>query len=766
MKIKFIEIQNFRKLKSCRIELSEQKTVFVGANNSGKTSSMDALIKFLTGKNKFTINDITISNWVSINAIGNLWENEVKKEDLSASVWTDSMPALDIWIEVTENEVHHITHLLPTLDWDGEAIGIRLLLEPKNNEYFYKDYHEAFNNASKIISTAQEKEGEKAVSLKLWPKDMRDFLDRKLENYFNLRAYILDPIKLVDIKDGNAFPQKLPDNSEPIQANPFKGLIRIDCINAQRGFSDPDVKTENDGENPSEKGNLSTQLRNYYDKHINPEELPDIKDIDALQAIGIAQGMFDEKLKDGFKDAISELEEIGYPGFTDPLITISSKIKPIDTLKHNSAVQFDVIKDNPDCPKLPERYNGLGYQNLISMVFKLMRFRDDWMLVGKAAKEKAKDDESYNIPPLHLVLIEEPEAHLHAQVQQVFIRKAYSILRNHKRLGTEKNLTTQLVVSTHSSNIAHAVDFADLRYFRRKPANQLEKVPTSTVVNLSEVFGKDDDTAKFATRYLKSTHCDLFFADAAILIEGPAERMLLPHFIESKYPKLNESYISVLEIGGSHAHRMKPLIEHLGLITLIITDLDSAEFEGHHKSSPPIRGRKLITNNSTLKDWVPKVREIDELLDLSSEDKITGSDTTKYIRVAYQIPKEISINSKSEEALSSTFEDSLLFHNLDVFKNITGESLLMKEFSECVKSKTTASELEDGFYEALNKYGSKKAEFALELLFSKEPQSLEVPNYISEGLDWLCGQLEKKQKDIVDTEVVTNQDVNSGEKDD
>ena len=42
----------------------------------------------------------------------------------------------------------------------------------------------------------------------------------------------------------------------------------------------------------------------------------------------------------------------------------------------------------------------------------------------------------------------------------------------------------------------------------------------SNVINLSEVFGNEDDTAMFVSRYIKSTHCDLFFADASILIEG------------------------------------------------------------------------------------------------------------------------------------------------------------------------------------------------------------------------------------------------------
>lgn len=51
MKIDFIHIQNFRKLKDCRIDFSEKETIFVGANNSGKTTAMDAMIKFLKKTN-------------------------------------------------------------------------------------------------------------------------------------------------------------------------------------------------------------------------------------------------------------------------------------------------------------------------------------------------------------------------------------------------------------------------------------------------------------------------------------------------------------------------------------------------------------------------------------------------------------------------------------------------------------------------------------------------------------------------------------------
>ena len=72
MQIAFVEIQNFRKLKAIRIEFADQETVFVGANNSGKTSAMDALILFLIRRRRkdIAITDFTLSNWSAIDSLG------------------------------------------------------------------------------------------------------------------------------------------------------------------------------------------------------------------------------------------------------------------------------------------------------------------------------------------------------------------------------------------------------------------------------------------------------------------------------------------------------------------------------------------------------------------------------------------------------------------------------------------------------------------------------------------------------------------------
>ncbi|KTD73773.1 ATP-dependent endonuclease [Legionella tucsonensis] len=737
MQIAHIDIQNFRKLKACRVELSQKETIFVGANNSGKTSAMDALILFLkcSKRRDISTSDFTLSNWVEINKIAESWivNTDENKMLISTSSWVPFLPAIDVWIKIEDDEIHYVSHLLPTLDWTGDLLGVRLIFEPKNIEVLYNEFTEAYVSARDTTERHNvDKSEDQHLSISLWPKSMHDFLNRELHKYFIINAYLLDPEKQSDI-------QSLPLGIEPLDFEPFDGLIKIDIINAQRGFSD--VNADEGSTNSNRR--LSSQLKQYYSKHLDPTELPDENDLDALSAIDMARAAFDEKLKVSFNSALCELEGLNYPGFGNPQIVLSSKVDPLGGLNHNAAVQFSVIT-NDDLSgimplRLPEQYNGLGYQNLISMVFHLIRFRDEWMRVGKAGKKKS--DSNKFMEPLHLVLIEEPEAHLHAQVQQVFIKNSYKVLRNHDSLGDNKHFHTQMVVSTHSSHIAHEIDFTCLRYFKRHPAEGDNPVPSATVVNLTKTFGSDADTSKFATRYLKTTHCDLFFADAAILVEGPAERMLIPHFICSKFPLLAKSYISLLEIGGSHAHRLKPLIEALGLLTLVITDLDS--LIGREKAPPEI-GKNQLTGNETLKKWIPQNDELDKLLNTSYENKETGDGK---IRVAYQYSLAVTLeNNKKQDVIPYTFEDALVLSNFEFFRSKKDARGLMKKMVEAV-NKPTLKEACEKMFEDLKT--GKKAEMALELLYSTDPSHLLPPKYIHEGLKWLEQKISLRNKDYI-----------------
>ena len=737
MHIVFVEIQNFRKLKACRVEIAQRETIFVGANNSGKTSAMDALILFLkkSRRKDFSTTDFTLSNWSFLNHLGTQWiaaaEEPIPVFDFDA--WLPLLPSVDVWLKAGEQDLHRLAHLLPTLDWKPEELlGVRLVLAPKNIEQLYTDFRDAYQSARDAESTSANTD----LPPSLWPISMRDYLDRRLHSQLEVQSHILDPAQLQNSVQGIAKPQSLPADSDPLKKDPFDGLIKIDVITAQRGFSDP--KT---GDEPHTGfASLSAQLRRYFSKHLNPSDAPDASDIEALEAIEAARTVFNETLMTSFQPAIGELESLNYPGFSDPKISIISKIDPRDSLDHEAAVRFDL--PGSDSLFLPEKYNGLGNQNLISMVFNLIRFRDEWMRVGKAAKNQDSNDA---IEPLHLVLVEEPEAHLHAQVQQVFIKKSYDVLRCHATIPGS-SVSTQMIVSTHSSHIAHELDFSCLRYFRREPATEKGDIPTATVINLSQTFGNHDETSKFVTRYLRTTHCDLFFADAVILVEGAAERMLIPHFVRAKFPKLNQCYISLLEIGGAHAHRLKPLLDTLGLLSLVVTDLDSI-LETSTDKAPPERGKGYRTGNTTLKRWVPKIESLDYLLDLPDDAKQTADGL---IRVAYQCPiiLEYRQGEGKCEAIPYTFEDSLALSNLTMFRGYVKPVGLLKKLQAAL-GKDTLEDASIDMFDSLEK-GS-KAEMALDLLDRSEPDQLEPPGYIAGGLSWLEKNLERRKVDAINT---------------
>ena len=235
MHIEFVEIQNFRKLRSCRVELSEKTTVFVGANNSGKTSAMDALILFLLEKKRFTTTDFTLSNWIEINKIGDSWvknDSENASPNLSIETWQKYLPCIDVWIKTENKEIHYVSKIIPTLGWAGGLLGIRLRLEPENIEELYKDYLSSFKSAKETIKAAKNQEGKKKSKLELWPRTMREFLDKRLRNLFTVRSYILDPTKSISPKKGIAQPQELYTDAPPLIEDPFKGLIKIDKIDA------------------------------------------------------------------------------------------------------------------------------------------------------------------------------------------------------------------------------------------------------------------------------------------------------------------------------------------------------------------------------------------------------------------------------------------------------------------------------------------------------------------------------------------------------
>ena len=384
----------------------------------------------------------------------------------------------------------------------------------------------------------------------------------------------------------------------------------------------------------------------------------------------------------------------------------------------------------------------------------LMAYRDHWMRVGKDSVQLEHERE--RIAPLHLVLVEEPEAHLHVQVQQVFINNAYRLLRNHSELADSEVFCTQLIVSTHSSHVAHEVDFANLRYFRRRAATSPRETATTTVINLSLVFGGEDETRRFVKRYLKATHCDLFFADGIIFVEGQAERLLLPHFIRSQFVALSRQYITLIELGGSHAHRFAPLVDELGVTTLVIADLDAVIAHKTKdkndkpktvlKSTRPEYGKMQRTANSVLKFWHPKKKLIDELAVLNENEHLCQNCDGYALYVTYQKPIQVD----STSVIPRTFEDALILENRETLLGIKGSST-SKKIQAIVERGSTGEALADELFDFLK--DAEKAAFALDCLMLEDPAALKAPAYIKNGLSWLENALSAASIDSATSDV-------------
>src|SRR5690606_24780316 len=114
----------------------------------------------------------------------------------------------------------------------------------------------------------------------------------------------------------------------------------------------------------------------------------------------------------------------------------------------NTTVVYKHDTDN----HLPEHYNGLGYMNLISMIFEIE------ILVHEFKREKDKKPADIN-----LLIIEEPEAHTHPQMQYVFIKNIKKLLGEGIKRNDGEKRDLQYIISTHSACLVADSDFDDIK---------------------------------------------------------------------------------------------------------------------------------------------------------------------------------------------------------------------------------------------------------------------------------------------------------------
>jgi len=111
------------------------------------------------------------------------------------------------------------------------------------------------------------------------------------------------------------------------------------------------------------------------------------------------------------------------------------------------------------------------------------------------------------------------------------------------------------------------------------------------------------------------------------------------------------------------------------------------------------------------------------------------------VRVAYQTPFDVTFNASPTKVYPYTFEDAVILENLNALKFLQATSGLLKKAIDYAKSTDTTATIATGLFNTLRVGSRLKAEFALEVLYADEKDTLQIPTYIKDGLEWLGKQL-------------------------
>jgi putative ATP-dependent endonuclease of OLD family len=663
MKIKSLHIKNFRLLRDVNISLEDMTTVIVGRNNSGKTSLTEIFRRLLSDKapyfSLYDFNVATIEEFKHALAL--------KIEGAELGTIRGALPFIQIALIVGYDPAMLDLGLLGNfiVDLNPGCHETKIIIRYYLQDGRIDDFFDGFADTT-------------PTTIKLFLKELKD----RIYKYFTTGVTAQDPYD--------------ETNSLVVDYAKFRQLIGAGFINAQRGLDDI---------THTEKDVLGKILAKLF-RTANAESAPgDMKGkSDELQAVvAEIQSKVDTDFNQKLDALLPALNIFGYPGLADPNLSTETTIDVANILDSHTRIRYS----QGNGIYLPETYNGLGSRNLIYILFQLFEFFRDWQSQPVVSS-------------LFLIFIEEPEAHLHPQMQQVFIKQIGEIASEFSRtLNAGRPWQVQFVITTHSTHIANEAKFESIRYFLTARNEQME----TRVKDLRVEFTNPDlqRDKEFLYKYLTLTKCDLYFADKAILIEGPTERILMPVLISKADllsgggPKLATQYISVIEVGGAYVHHFSKFLDFLELRTLVVTDLDSViktESEGGKTSYPACEVAKgTNTSNAGIKNWFGGTIEgympLSDCMRKTAEQKLSGSR-----RIAYQIPES------GRTCCARTFEDALMLANIAHF-GIAGDTdeLMALHAYEKIPDK------------------HEKTSFAMK--YGVEYLEWNLPRYIIEGLQWL-----------------------------
>lgn len=679
MKLESAQIRNFRMLKEMDIDFEDVLSLVIGKNNSGKTSFLSILQKFLSeSKPEFAFEDFSIEAQQAILAFEGSAKTPGDYSELALSL------KLYIVYKETDN-LSEASALL--LDLDSDKHHLVVLFE----------YTLTYEKYQKLMADFA---GYKAKGIN---RDFSYYISNNINKYFSVRIKALEY--------GNE------TNFKIISSDIVRSIISMQIIGAKR-----DVDNEQGHSN-----SLSLLAGKYYNASVmSEEEFPELQK--QLQETDESLSGIYEKL---FKPVVKEIAEMSYNPHEAELSVLS-------TLSEKKIFQDNTtVKYKHEDTMLPEDYNGLGYLNLFAIVFNL-RIKLDQLSKKNRPDETPtplnllfiEEPEAHTHPQMQYIFITNIKRIL--EQHRVAAGKDFSlqtIISTH---------SSHIVSQCDFQDIKYFYRESTVSVKSRSLKDLYSKMVTAQD---APTKAEQERSYRFVKQYVTLNRAELFFANKAILIEGDTERMLLSAMMkkldvekaaEENYEPLLSQNISVIEV-GAYSHVFSVFLGFLGIKTLIITDLDCAKVGNKGKLCKCQFTEGTTTTNASIK-FFTQLDKLNEIVGLSAKTiTFSYNDDTAAWEATSDGQLRLLFQKEENGYQARSFEDAFINLNLQfIIDNETNFTSL--------KNKSILKAAPPDYYDIADQCIESKTSFALDILLygGVNNEGWTTPLYIKEGLEWLA----------------------------